>query len=88
MYLSNSSLGNSNQSDFLNAVLKIETLLKPLDLLHKLLNVELQMGRIRGEEQWQPRIIDIDILYYNNEIIQLDYLIIPHPYLILVENLP
>jgi 2-amino-4-hydroxy-6-hydroxymethyldihydropteridine diphosphokinase len=73
--------GNLNQADFLNAVLKIETRLGSSDLLIKLLEIESKMGRIRGEEQWQPRMIDIDILYYNDEIIESEQLKIPHPYI-------
>lgn len=73
--------GNKNQDDFLNAVLQIETQLKPHNLLQKLLSIEAEMGRNRGEEIWQPRIIDIDILYYNDEIIHLKTLNIPHPHI-------
>lgn len=73
--------GNVNQDDFLNVVFQVETKLTAKQLLENLLNIELQMGRIRGQEQWMPRLIDIDILYYNDEIIQLPDLIIPHPFL-------
>jgi 2-amino-4-hydroxy-6-hydroxymethyldihydropteridine diphosphokinase len=73
--------GNLNQDDFLNVVLQVETKLKPLELLDTLLAIELQMGRKRGEEQWLPRLIDIDILYYNNQIVDLPSLKIPHPFI-------
>lgn len=73
--------GNINQDDFLNVVLKVETHLNAIDLLEKLLAIEFQMGRVRGEEQWLPRLIDIDILYYNDDIIDLENLKIPHPYI-------
>jgi len=73
--------GNVNQDDFLNMVLKIETSFKPQKLLKVLLKTELQMGRKRGEEQWLPRIIDLDILYFNEEIVNLPNLKIPHPYI-------
>ncbi len=39
------------------------------------------MGRVRGELQWMPRLIDLDILYFNDDIIQLPDLKIPHPYI-------
>jgi 2-amino-4-hydroxy-6-hydroxymethyldihydropteridine diphosphokinase len=73
--------GNVNQDDFLNVVLQVETKLKPLELLDTLLAIELQMGRQRGEEQWLPRLIDIDILYFNNQIVDLPNLKIPHPFI-------
>jgi 2-amino-4-hydroxy-6-hydroxymethyldihydropteridine diphosphokinase len=73
--------GNTNQDDFLNVVLKAQTNLNASDLLETLLNIELQMGRIRGQEKWMPRLIDIDILYYEEEIIQLPNLILPHLYI-------
>ena len=73
--------GNTKQDDFLNAVLKLETQLNPSSLLKILLNIELELGRVRGTQQWLPRIIDIDILYFNSDIIQLKELKIPHPYI-------
>jgi 2-amino-4-hydroxy-6-hydroxymethyldihydropteridine diphosphokinase len=73
--------GNVNQDDFLNATIEIKTLLSPVGLLETLLKIELNMGRVRGEQQWLPRIIDLDILYYDNQIIDLHNLKIPHPYI-------
>ncbi|HRG58848.1 MAG TPA: 2-amino-4-hydroxy-6-hydroxymethyldihydropteridine diphosphokinase [Bacteroidia bacterium] len=73
--------GNLNQDDYLNVVLKVETQLNPFELLDRLLKIENQLGRTRGKEHWQPRLIDIDILYYNDEIIASDNLKIPHPYI-------
>jgi 2-amino-4-hydroxy-6-hydroxymethyldihydropteridine diphosphokinase len=73
--------GNTNQDDFLNVVLKVDTKLSASLLLETLLKIELQMGRVRGELQWMPRLIDIDILYFNDEIVQLPHLKIPHPYI-------
>ncbi len=71
-------VGNTNQPKFLNCVLKIETNLKPAELLTKCLEIESKLRRIRIKK-WEPRIIDIDILLYGDKIIKEDYLVIPHP---------
>jgi 2-amino-4-hydroxy-6-hydroxymethyldihydropteridine diphosphokinase len=55
--------GNVNQDDFLNVVLNVETKLDANQLLNELLAIEILMGRVRGQLQWMPRLIDIDILY-------------------------
>ena len=73
--------GNVNQDDFLNVILDVETKLDANELLTELLAIEIMMGRVRGQLQWMPRLIDIDILYFNDEIIQLPHLKIPHPYI-------
>ena len=70
--------GKEDQDPFLNQVLLVETSLSASDLLQSLLKIEQQMGRIRSVK-WGARIIDIDILFYDNEQIQNDNLIIPHP---------
>jgi 2-amino-4-hydroxy-6-hydroxymethyldihydropteridine diphosphokinase len=70
--------GKEDQDPFLNQVLLVETPLSAYDLLQSLLKIEQQMGRIRSVK-WGARIIDIDILFYDNEQIQNDNLIIPHP---------
>ena len=70
--------GKEDQNPFLNQVISIETSLSAAHLLKSLLQIEQQMGRIRSVK-WGARIIDIDILFYNNEKIQLDALTIPHP---------
>ena len=72
--------GKTDQPNFLNMVIKIETKLTPQQLLEKCLSIENEIGRVR-EEKWGPRLIDIDILYYNNEIINEENLIIPHPFI-------
>ncbi len=69
--------GYINQQPFLNQVLKIETELQPSKLLQTLLEIELQSGRER-KIKMGPRTIDIDILFYNNEIITTPTLTIPH----------
>jgi len=70
--------GKTDQPDYLNQVLLVETLLPPEEMLAKLLSVEKDMGRYRGEK-YGPRIIDIDILLYNDEVINESMLKIPHP---------
>lgn len=72
--------GKTDQEDFINQVIAIETELLPLDLLHKLQDIEIKLGRQR-DVRWGPRIIDIDVLLYGREIINLEELKVPHPYL-------
>jgi 2-amino-4-hydroxy-6-hydroxymethyldihydropteridine diphosphokinase len=66
------------QPDFYNQVLKIETSYSAAILLEKLLDIEQRMGRVRIEK-WGPRLIDIDILFYGDEVIDTPRLGIPHP---------
>lgn len=70
--------GKNDQSSFLNQVLEIQTNLTPRQLLKKILLIEQQIGRVR-EEKYGPRIIDIDILLFNDEIHNYPTLKIPHP---------
>jgi len=68
-----------DSSDFLNACLVLETQLTPLAILEKILSIEKSMGRKRLQEGgYEARIIDIDILYFDTEIIQSDHLVVPH----------
>ena len=71
--------GFISDDHFLNMVIQIKTGLKPVDLLKQLLKIEMVMGRVRGAEKYSSRIIDIDILLYENEIIDKPYLKVPHP---------
>lgn len=72
--------GNKNQDDFLNQVIYVETNKSPDEVLKNILSIEKAMGRNRNKDnQFAPRSIDIDILFYNEEIINKDNLIIPHP---------
>lgn len=70
--------GNEDQPDFLNQVLRIATNLSPTGLLETLLKIEAGMGRVRDRKN-DPRIIDLDILFYGTEIIDLPELQLPHP---------
>lgn len=70
--------GVTDQPAFLNAVAEIRTDRSPLELLHILLQVERDMGRKRLRH-WGERNIDLDLLLYNEEIIDLPELKVPHP---------
>lgn len=66
------------QPDFLNAVCEIETDLSPRELLVRLKNIESEMRRKPGE-RWGPRLIDLDLLLYGDEVINDADLKVPHP---------
>lgn len=70
--------GPAGQGKYLNAVWLVETELSVKKLLEKLLEIEDQLGRVR-EEKNGPRTIDLDILFYDREIIDRPDLMIPHP---------
>lgn len=72
--------GITEQDNFLNCAILINTILPPKHLLDQLLSIEKRLGRERTEK-WGPRIIDIDILYYNQDIINEPDLKIPHPFM-------
>lgn len=72
--------GKEDQPDFLNQVLVLATHLLPHNLLSTLLAIEQQLGRQR-KEKWGERSIDIDILYYGNNVIDTELLVVPHPHL-------
>lgn len=73
--------GYREQPDFLNQVICIETQLSPQQLLKQLLDIEKTLGRIRSGTKWLQRIIDLDILFYNDLILKEELLCIPHPFL-------
>jgi len=65
---------------FLNQVIRIETVFTPSVILSEILNIEIKLGRKReGNQRYNSRLIDIDILFYNDEIIAEENLTIPHP---------
>lgn len=70
--------GKENQDWFLNVVLQVETSKDPSLLLDAILKVEKSLGRIR-KEKWGERCIDIDILYYHDNVVDNKNLTIPHP---------
>ncbi len=71
-------VGFLQQDEFLNMVVEIATVLSPNALLGNIHAIETELGRIRYE-RWGPRVIDIDILYWGNAIMQTPDLTIPHP---------
>ena len=75
-----SAWGNHDQPNFLNRVIKIETSKSPEELLADCLFIEKSLGRER-KDKWGPRKIDIDILFFNAEIIRREELTIPHPFI-------
>jgi 2-amino-4-hydroxy-6-hydroxymethyldihydropteridine diphosphokinase len=70
--------GNTQQPDFLNQVIIAETEISATALMQTILEIEARMGRTRTKK-YAPRIIDIDILFYNKDIIHVKTLDIPHP---------
>ena len=72
--------GNTDQPSFVNQVIGVASLLGAKDLLDVCKKIEKEMGR-ETNEKWGPRLIDIDILFFDNDIIESDALSIPHPQL-------
>ena len=70
--------GFTEQPPFFNQALQVETTLSATELMQQLLSIELSLGRERLLPLG-PRSIDLDIIYFNNEIIQTDVVTIPHP---------
>ena len=72
--------GVTDQPSFLNAVVRGSTELSPLELLDAMQAIENQLGRVRTLH-WGPRTIDIDILLYGSDVIDVPRLKVPHPYM-------
>jgi 2-amino-4-hydroxy-6-hydroxymethyldihydropteridine diphosphokinase len=77
IYLSR-PMGPQDQDDYINAVLALETELVPLDLLDALQAIENKAGRVRKENRWGARILDLDILLFGDNVINNDRLTVPH----------
>ena len=71
-------VGFEKQDWFINAVAEIRTVLNPHGLLKATQEIEDKMGRVRGPK-WGPRVIDLDVLLYGQEVVEDDDLVIPHP---------
>lgn len=71
-------VGFEKQDWFINAVAEIRTALHPRELLKVVQGIEDEMGRVKVQK-WGPRVIDLDILLYGQEVLKDDDLVIPHP---------
>ncbi len=71
--------GKTDQPEFVNAVVALNTKLRPRQLLHALKWLESELGRAENSERWGPRRIDFDILVFGDEEIDDGDLVIPHP---------
>ncbi len=79
-YYETSAWGNTDQADFLNIALCLKTTLSPQVVLDQILDIEKTLGRERAEK-WAQRTIDIDILLFDDLIVNTETLTIPHPHL-------
>ncbi|MEZ9057668.1 2-amino-4-hydroxy-6-hydroxymethyldihydropteridine diphosphokinase [Vibrio pelagius] len=75
---SSTPMGPKNQPDYINAVVAIETELTPIELLNCTQAIEQEQGRVRKDERWGPRTLDLDIILYGNEVIDSERLTVPH----------
>ena len=72
--------GRTDQPEFTNGVVELQTRLAPVELLQRLLEVEERFGRVRRpDERWGPRTLDLDLLLYGEETIDEPGLQVPHP---------
>ena len=77
-YMESKAIGGPVQPDYLNAIAIGESNLQPEELLDQLLEIENQMGRVR-EVKWGPRIIDLDLIVYGENVSDTQKLKLPHP---------
>lgn len=71
-------MGPQDQPDYMNAVVAIETTLSPLALLEQLQRIENEAGRVRKEQQWGARVLDLDMLLFDQQLINTERLTVPH----------
>ena len=71
-------VGPQDQSDFINAVIMLDTDLSALALLEHLQMIETHQGRVRKVERWGPRTLDLDLLLFGDEQINEENLVVPH----------
>ncbi|QXX83044.1 2-amino-4-hydroxy-6-hydroxymethyldihydropteridine diphosphokinase [Providencia sp. R33] len=71
-------LGPQDQPDFLNLAVCLETSLEPEVLLNYTQQIELDLGRVRKDERWGPRTLDLDIMLFGNRVINTPRLTVPH----------
>ncbi|QXP84480.1 2-amino-4-hydroxy-6-hydroxymethyldihydropteridine diphosphokinase [Methylococcus sp. Mc7] len=72
-------MGPSGQPDYVNAVMAVATTLAPPELLQALQRIEQTHGRVRTGERWGPRTLDLDLLLYDDLVLDTETLTIPHP---------
>ena len=70
--------GPAGSPPYLNGAAAIRTILPPHDLLRILLAIEAEIGRLR-QIKWEPRLIDLDLLLYDDQVVQTPDLVVPHP---------
>ncbi|WP_413516776.1 2-amino-4-hydroxy-6-hydroxymethyldihydropteridine diphosphokinase [Photobacterium phosphoreum] len=75
---SSTPMGPQNQPDYINAVVAIDTALTPLELLNHTQAIELEQGRVRKDERWGPRTLDLDIILYGDLQHHCERLTVPH----------
>ena len=75
---SSTPMGPQNQPDYINAVVAIDTTLTPLELLNATQAIELEHGRVRKDERWGPRTLDLDIILYGDLEHHCERLTVPH----------
>ena len=75
---SSTPMGPQDQPDYVNAVAEIETELSAIELLDALQKIELNQGRVRKDNRWGPRTLDLDIILYDDQQINSERLIVPH----------
>jgi len=73
--------GDPDQPNFLNAAAELETELTPRQLLDRLLEIERLLGRVRDGRRYGPRLIDLDLLLYGDQVVEEPGLAVPHPHL-------
>ncbi|WP_312997004.1 2-amino-4-hydroxy-6-hydroxymethyldihydropteridine diphosphokinase [Leclercia sp.] len=71
-------LGPQDQPDYLNAAIALKTALSAESLLDNTQRIELQQGRVRKEERWGPRTLDLDIMLFGDAVINTQRLTVPH----------
>jgi 2-amino-4-hydroxy-6-hydroxymethyldihydropteridine diphosphokinase len=71
-------MGPQDQPDYMNAVVAIETSLSAIALLDQLQNIENNAGRVRKDNRWGARVLDLDILLFSQQVISTERLTIPH----------
>lgn len=75
---SSTPMGPQDQPDYINAVVEIKTQLEPLSLLDLTQDIELNQGRVRKDERWGPRTLDLDLILFGNTVLDSERLTIPH----------